>query len=906
MPFRILIVILLLTILLPIREANGAISWVQDVGTFSQYYGSGTDISFIIPVTASVASGNSVIVTLSWEFIGSGTATCSDNKSNSYTTDITESYGAAGLYTAICSSHNVTALTAGDTITVTISNIYGGMAATAHEFSGLASSSPLDQTASASGINTTTPSSGNTTVTIQGNELLIGAIGTNGLPADIFTPGSGYIALTSTGFTGTRNGRIYPEYKIVSATGAYQADGTLNPSLRGWAAAIATYKAAAASTTNITISGTLYSGEGTGPVSNQTIRLVVEGIDMGTDDTDASGNYSITATIAAGDMYIPLLVYVDGGSVVGTTVTVLDSTIATSINDLHIYADHLITRQDEGGTPLDTGDMDNAKASYPDTDILYSISWPDTTVTGADTELYVASGHYFTPFGNVTTTHMEIVGTLNAGNNTYMSASSRVFTVSGNWEHANGTFNQATSTVNFTGSGTVSAGSGSWWDKPFYNVTASAAGETTTILTGQGISVENSLVLGAGILAGGDVVLEKTSGTPLTTTNTTLNNSEFMYSAQTTGTVYIAAADYPAVLRIAGWTSGITNTFELAGNISCNSLEVAGINAGSTTILDTSVSSYSISCNSLEVGAGWDPAIYNKLVLNNSAVDINGAVVINAPDGSGNNGIDAGSATLNVSGHWINNDIFMQGTSSVILNGTGQQLQGDTTFYNLTKMATSADTLTFAASTTQTITGTATLQGTSGQLLGLRSSISPTQWHFNLATGAARSISYVDVQDSNASGSDSSQIDINPAYSINSGNNVSWFGNANITVAKSSTVMSDPVNGTTNPKRIPGAVVEYTILVTNTSGAQATNLTVTDDLSTELMRINFVPNSYDVLKGIQVIAPNINGGAVLNLTNTSDSDQGDYGITAASKITVGGITLDEGEQATIKFQVSVQ
>lgn len=40
--------------------------------------------------------------------------------------------------------------------------------------------------------------------------------------------------------------------------------------------------------------------------------------------------------------------------------------------------------------------------------------------------------------------------------------------------------------------------------------------------------------------------------------------------------------------------------------------------------------------------------------------------------------------------------------------------------------------------------------------------------------------------------------------------------NATLTLVKTSSVISDPVNGSTNPKAIPGAVVRYSILVTNT------------------------------------------------------------------------------------------
>ena len=46
--------------------------------------------------------------------------------------------------------------------------------------------------------------------------------------------------------------------------------------------------------------------------------------------------------------------------------------------------------------------------------------------------------------------------------------------------------------------------------------------------------------------------------------------------------------------------------------------------------------------------------------------------------------------------------------------------------------------------------------------------------------------------------------------------------NATLAVAKSSTLVSDPVNGTTNPKAIPGAVVRYSFTVQN-SGPTATD-----------------------------------------------------------------------------------
>lgn len=126
-----------------------------------------------------------------------------------------------------------------------------------------------------------------------------------------------------------------------------------------------------------------------------------------------------------------------------------------------------------------------------------------------------------------------------------------------------------------------------------------------------------------------------------------------------------------------------------------------------------------------------------------------------------------------------------------------------------------------------------------------------------------------------------------------------------ISIAKSSAVISDPLNGTTNPIIIPGAVMEYTITVTNAagSGATATSLQVTDDLSAESSHIAFVADTYSSGVGMRVTAPNINGGATADLTNAADSDQGAF---ASNVVTVSGISLAPNESATVVFRVQVQ
>lgn len=56
-----------------------------------------------------------------------------------------------------------------------------------------------------------------------------------------------------------------------------------------------------------------------------------------------------------------------------------------------------------------------------------------------------------------------------------------------------------------------------------------------------------------------------------------------------------------------------------------------------------------------------------------------------------------------------------------------------------------------------------------------------------------------------------------------------------LSVAKSATVICDPINGSTNPKNIPGAAVQYAVTITNATGAASATLTqVTDSLVSTL------------------------------------------------------------------------
>jgi len=117
---------------------------------------------------------------------------------------------------------------------------------------------------------------------------------------------------------------------------------------------------------------------------------------------------------------------------------------------------------------------------------------------------------------------------------------------------------------------------------------------------------------------------------------------------------------------------------------------------------------------------------------------------------------------------------------------------------------------------------------------------------------------------------------------------------ADVTIAKTETLISDPVNGAApNARHIPGAIVEYEITVTNDAGSalSATTLTISDVLPGDVL---FEPDTYAVGFGID-----LDGVAQ---SNALDLDQGSE---AGGTVTVTVPSLAPGASAVITFRVSV-
>ncbi len=122
---------------------------------------------------------------------------------------------------------------------------------------------------------------------------------------------------------------------------------------------------------------------------------------------------------------------------------------------------------------------------------------------------------------------------------------------------------------------------------------------------------------------------------------------------------------------------------------------------------------------------------------------------------------------------------------------------------------------------------------------------------------------------------------------------------AGLTVSKVGTVISDPFNGTTDPKAIPGAVIEYVITVSNGGGADADSVSIADAIDTDV-----------------VFDATFNGGSGLDIVNgaapiacIADGNAGDGCTLIGQDLTVGNgslpITVIPTESLVITYRVTI-
>jgi len=127
---------------------------------------------------------------------------------------------------------------------------------------------------------------------------------------------------------------------------------------------------------------------------------------------------------------------------------------------------------------------------------------------------------------------------------------------------------------------------------------------------------------------------------------------------------------------------------------------------------------------------------------------------------------------------------------------------------------------------------------------------------------------------------------------------------ATITVTKTITVKSDPFNGTTTPRAIPGATVEYCIQVSNTGSAAAANVVIADPIP-----VNSTYATSTLVAGGTVTAGACNADGTPEDDDSIGADETDPNggnfNAGTNKITAIIPNLPLGTTTTARFQVTV-
>ena len=184
-------------------------------------------------------------------------------------------------------------------------------------------------------------------------------------------------------------------------------------------------------------------------------------------------------------------------------------------------------------------------------------------------------------------------------------------------------------------------------------------------------------------------------------------------------------------------------TLKLEGDETVTFTAAWDINSGTVTYNGTGVTATDLVGGDTYYNLTFDDATASSYTLD-ATLNVDGALTI-----TGGTLVTGGNA-ITIAGNFTNSDTFTHGDGTVTLDGTSQTLNGSTTFYDLTKTVSSADTLTLTAGDTYTIANDLTLQGASGELLTLASSSAGTAYTFTV-TGA-HTLDYLSVSDMTSGG----------------------------------------------------------------------------------------------------------------------------------------------------------
>ena len=351
----------------------------------------------------------------------------------------------------------------------------------------------------------------------------------------------------------------------------------------------------------------------------------------------------------------------------------------------------------------------------------------------------------------------------------------------------------------------------------------------TTVLSFIGSADQDFNLAGAEGSYNGDVVVNKLSGVVSLSSGLTLNASGQDLTIQL-GTFSLNGN----ALTINGRSGRLI--VQSGANLQLQGGETLTFNAGQPTLNTGSTVTYTGDGDGVSDGFTITrlKGVYHNLVIDSldfggSSVDtfvLGGALDVNGNLTIAHGTLDAtlSNYSINLAGNWSNSGSFTPNQGTVTLDGASQSLIGGSNFYNLSKTATGAATLTTDANFAQNISGTLTLIGRNASTkMLLRSSVDGSR--ARITPTGPRTVRYLDVKDI-----DNDDITELPCLvgCLNSGNNENWvFASYGLTpISGNTTESSGTATYTLVLNSQPTATVTFTLTSTDTTEGTVSPATV--------------------------------------------------------------------------------
>jgi len=336
----------------------------------------------------------------------------------------------------------------------------------------------------------------------------------------------------------------------------------------------------------------------------------------------------------------------------------------------------------------------------------------------------------------------------------------------------------------------------------------------------------------------------------------------------------LAVAGFAATPAFAGGTtagSTITNTVTV--NYKVGGVDQNAVTATDNLTVDRKINLVVARVGATQVSPGQTGAAVAFTVTNASNATLDFALAV--AQSSGGTAAHGGTDNFNVS----NVKIYADTNNDGVFNA------GDTQITYLDEIAADATKTVF-------VVADVPLGRVTGDVANLRLTATAAE------SGGAGSLGSTVTQTSGANTSGMDTVFADDATNGNvAGDGASFAENdytvlaAALTALKTSKIISDPVNGTTNPKMIPGATVEYCIALSNGAGsAPATNVTLADPLPAQ--------TTYDSAFGVKL------DGTVSGGSCTAGTGNGSYD-SATRKVSGTLSDVAAGTTSTLVFRVTI-